>query len=241
MLPDVPPALTTALVGLAFGGSLLPSVAQANAQALSNLRASKDLAGADVALSELDCTPALPCSPFLLYGAPLKLGSLVGVVGRMSLADEDGPLPACRSEDRRLTRPEWEAAIVAREPPTAWPRDAEGAPVLGDGLPSPLCIGADDGCELAQRPSELALDAVWVALSGGSSLVAHQEVDRQLSRWRPDARTFVLEEFEKSLLQGRATQLTGYLILFGLEALVAGVLVFPPLAASVGALVAGAE
>lgn len=230
-LPEIPSELTTAFVGLAFAGGLMPSVMQANTKALGNLRAGDVVVAADVDLAALDTTPTLPCSPLLMYKAPLKLGSLVGVVGRFSLADECGPLPECRREDRYLQRDEWEAAIAARSPPTSWPLGANAVPLLGDGYPSPhLCLG--DECEAAQQPSVLALDACWVALSCGASFVSHQEVDRQLSRWRPDERTFVLEEFETSLLQGRAVQLSGYVILFGLQALVAGVLVVPPLAAS---------
>jgi hypothetical protein len=55
-----------------------------------------------------------------------------------------------------------------------------------------------------------------------------------VGRWRPDAATFVLDEFETNLLQGRATVALGYATLFGLQALVAVLLVLQPLLAQLG-------
>ena len=62
-----------------------------------------------------------------------------------------------------------------------------------------------------------AVDACWVALSGGSPYVSREEVGRQLSRWRPSPAVLDVKAFERSLLQGRATILLGYTILFGLQ------------------------
>ncbi|KOO24488.1 hypothetical protein Ctob_004407 [Chrysochromulina tobinii] len=73
------------------------------------------------------------------------------------------------------------------------------------------------------------MEATWTALSGGSPYVAPEEVARQLSRWRPQPSVFVLDEFERSLLQGRAAIASGYAILFGLQALVLVVFVAQPL------------
>ena len=50
------------------------------------------------------------------------------------------------------------------------------------------------------------------------------------ARWRPDAATFAVDDFERSLLQGRAIVSCGYVILFGLQALVLALLVLQPLA-----------
>lgn len=223
---EVPTAVTTALVGLGIGGSLLPSVSKANGQAIKNLRVSQALSQADSERASLDVTPPLEISPFLLYGAPLKIGSLYGVIGRFS--DDSQFLQDCRRDDLMLRRSDFEAAIAELEPPTAWPSG------VGEGLPSPhLCLGTDE-CDVAQRPCPLALDATWVALSGGSPYVAHQEVSRQLSRWRPDRATFCVDEFQTSLLQGRLVQLSGYVILFGLQALVAALFVLGPLAQQLG-------
>ena len=78
-------------------------------------------------------------------------------------------------------------------------------------------------------PAPLALAATWVALSGGAPYVSPLEVERAISRWRPDERTFSLGEYEKNLLQGRATVAAGYATLFGLQALVAVLLILQPL------------
>ena len=71
--------------------------------------------------------------------------------------------------------------------------------------------------------------ATWAALSGGAPYVSPQEVQRAFTRWRPDEDTFALDEFEKNLLQGRATVALGFATLFGLQALVAVLLVVQPL------------
>ena len=81
----------------------------------------------------------------------------------------------------------------------------------------------------AGRGLALAVDAAWTALSGGSPYVQPQEVERQLSRWRPDASTLDLDEFSTSLMQGRAVVGSGYLMLFGLQALTVALLVIQPL------------
>ena len=98
---------------------------------------------------------------------------------------------------------------------------------------SDVLCGADGrqlSGELKQTElSDIAVDATWTALSGGSSYVSAQEVARQLQRWRPEDGVFVVEEFETSLLQGRATIASGYVILFGLQALMLCIFVVQPL------------
>lgn len=80
------------------------------------------------------------------------------------------------------------------------------------------------------RTSAIAVDATWTALSGGSSYVSAEEIERQLQRWRPGPAIFVLAEYERSLLQGRATTALGYVTLFGLQLLALWVFALQPVA-----------
>ena len=75
---------------------------------------------------------------------------------------------------------------------------------------------------------------MWVALSGGSSYLAPEELDRQLERWKPADDVVRLGEFERALLVGRSVIVGGYLILFGLQALVLGTFVIGPLIEAAG-------
>ena len=81
----------------------------------------------------------------------------------------------------------------------------------------------------AEEPAPIAIDAAWTALSTGSSFVSTEEIGRQLSRWRPEPNVLVVNEFEKSLLQGRLQVLIGYVTLFGLQGLVLALFVVQPL------------
>ena len=111
-----------------------------------------------------------------------------------------------------------------------WPTDADGAAAGGDALRDALGPSSLRGRPL--RPE--ALDAVWVALSGGSSYLAPEELDRQLERWKPADDVVRLGEFERALLVGRSVIVGGYLILFGLQALVLGTFVVGPLIEAAG-------
>ena len=129
------------------------------------------------------------------------------------------------------------SAVLAARPAAS--SRSRSASIRSSRSPS-LCGGPAGGAELRealggagalrQRPLDsVAVDAVWVALSGGSSYVAPEELDRQLARWRPAPAQVRLGQFERALLQGRATIVGGYLELFGLQALVLAVLVVGPL------------
>ena len=78
-------------------------------------------------------------------------------------------------------------------------------------------------------PAALAVDAVWAALSANAPYVSPEEVTRCIKRWRPDSTTFAIDDFERELLQGRAAVVLGYTILFGVQLLVAGLLILQPL------------
>ena len=66
-------------------------------------------------------------------------------------------------------------------------------------------------------------------MEGNINGVAAHEVRRQLDRWRPDASTLILDEFERALLMGRANVLLGYTTLFGLQAAVLCVFAVRPI------------
>ena len=85
------------------------------------------------------------------------------------------------------------------------------------------------GCDCVDAAGKLCAGREGSALSGGSSYLSPEELDRQLERWRPEAGTVRLQEFERALLQGRLTIVGGYLTLFGIQALVLAVFVLGPL------------
>jgi peptide deformylase len=207
-------AMGPVLLALFLGGGLVPSLADANSQAFSKLSGGE---------GELDqVTPArskggaeLACSPLLFYPAPLILDDVADVLSRISA----GTLQLNTS--RLLRRAELEKALSELPPRSEELRGKDGAslPIL-----EPLSTPASP----KPLPS-LAMEAVWCAFSGGSPYVSVAEFERQVGRWRPDDGTLVMEEFEKSLLQGRAQVFLGFAVLFGLQALVLGVLVVQPL------------
>ena len=81
-----------------------------------------------------------------------------------------------------LRRAEFASRVAALPARRGWPADEDG-PAGGVALRDAL--GASS---LRSRPlNAVALDAVWVALSGGSSYLSPEELDRQLTRWRPAA------------------------------------------------------
>ena len=97
---------------------------------------------------------------------------------------------------------------------------------LIDRLPNAASIAGIEAATSTAAPN--AVDATWCALSGGSSCVSAQEIERQLRRWRPEPGTFVLAEYERSVLQGRANICAGYATLFGLQGLVLWLFVLQP-------------
>ena len=229
-------AATPVLVSLAFGSGLLPSLVAANRAAFSSLLDTPPALVAPTRGSLAGSKP-LASSPLLAYPAPLLVDDVVDVVGRMSSADGEGgastpsanPLSrllSSRKQQGKLVRKaEFEESISQLPPPRSQlvgPRD--GSPV-GQLPPQPQArlFGR------SPPPAPLALAATWVALSGGAPYVSPLEVERAISRWRPDERTFALDEYEKNLLQGRATVACGYATLFGLQSLVAVLLILQPL------------
>ena len=209
-------------LGLLFLGSgLLPSVRLANAAALTSLTAQSELLAQRTAAADAGGT-VIGCSFWLGYPAPLYYEDVLDVAARLG----EG-CPAL-TPGRLLRRAEFETALAASRPRGAQLRGRDGSP-----LPS-LTRGTGRGSQ--QPPSALAVDAAWTALSGGSSYVSPEEVARQLGRWRPEPAVFVLDEFERSLLAGRAGVASGYLILFGMQALALALFVVQPLwEAAVGA------
>lgn len=85
-------------------------------------------------------------------------------------------------------------------------------------------------------PAALAVDAFWAALSANAPYVSPEEVTRCIKRWRPDTTTFAIDDFEKELLQGRAAVVLAYTILFGVQILVAGLLILQPLSSKLDSI-----
>jgi len=206
------------LVALAFGSGLIPSVALANKQALGNL------AGPAAApKSGLADSPPLRSSPLLLFPEPIRLADVVAVACRLPARGGEKRIAMLEPARQQIRREDF-SDTLPQLPVVKWPVDTAGVPVGGDGIARRL------GSTLrSRRLSPVAIEAVWVALAGGSQFVARQEVARKLRRWRPEPDTFDLAEFETSLLQGRANILLGYVTLFGLQALVLSILVLKPL------------
>ena len=121
-------------------------------------------------------------SAILGYARPLTIPDVLAVASRLRGDDFSG----------LTSRAQFDQSIRAA-PPCDWPRDSTGQCVGGDSLRESC------GPLASRRLTRIAIDATWTALSGGSSYVASQEVQRQLERWRPDASTFVLDEFERAL------------------------------------------
>ena len=205
------------LLALAFlGQGLLPSLRTANTQALASLGDRTERLSERTAAAEAGGV-VLPCSRWLGYPAPLYADDVLDAVSRLQPGDTLGT-----AAGRLLRRAEFEALLAARPAQATTLHGIDGAP-LTNGAVRPTWVPSQ------VPPSALAMEATWTALSGGSPYVAPEEVARQLSRWRPQPSVFVLDEFERSLLQGRAAIASGYVILFGLQALVLVVFVAQPL------------
>jgi len=206
--------LKSALVTMAFAAGLAPSLSFANKQAMSKLMERSPL-GPDPGDS-----PPLSVTPLLLYAAPLRVADAVAAMSRLA---------AVASAPARLTaggRP----ALLRREEFAEQLRSAP-APM------SPL-LDWESGLELTplslrdREVTPLAIDACWTALSGGSPYCAPEELQRQLARWTPEPGRISLGTFERALLTGRATILSGYVVLFGIQALLVVVFVVPTLGGS---------
>uniref|UniRef100_A0A7S3B0D3 Uncharacterized protein n=1 Tax=Haptolina ericina TaxID=156174 RepID=A0A7S3B0D3_9EUKA len=211
--------LSNGLVALAFGGGLLPSLMLANRQALSQLTEGRSAAAR---LLSGD-SPPISSSALLLYPEPLYLADVVAVTCRLPPNGNPALRSLLPAEGKLLRKADFPGALE-RLPTPRWPVDAEGEAIGGEALRQRLAGG------LASRPlSPVAIDACWVALSGGSPYLSQEELARQLARWRPTVVVFELDLFERSLLQGRANILLGYVILFVLQALPFGLLVVQPL------------
>lgn len=204
----------SAVVALAFGGGLLPGLTLANQKAYAALTTArpelvKITRGAAAGSSQLGC------SPFLAYPAPVFLIDVVNVLGRIEQASDLDCVANCAA-GRYVRREEFEASLASLPLPAEQLCDSSG---------KALVLATSE----AGPPEPLAVDAVWAALSGGAPYVSPQEVERCLARWRPNPATLALDDFERSLLQGRAIVACGFVVLFGMEALVLVLLVLRPL------------
>jgi hypothetical protein len=198
------------IVGLAFGGGLVPSLASANKAAFSELARGKRVPSSSGSSEPMG--PILSCSPILGYPSPLYLADVADVTSRLS----SSKLPSAPGQ--YLQRDEFERIVPALPSKPASMRGLDGNVLLVSPQPTS-----------SQAPTPVAVDAAWTALSAGSSIVSAEEIGRQLSRWRPEPDVLVLDEFEKSLMQGRLQVLIGYVTLFGLQGLVLGLFVVQPL------------
>ena len=268
MLADAVPLL---LGPLFLVSGLIPSVMFANKQAADSL-----MDAMSSAPPPLTDSPPLRSAPLLFYPEAPRVADVLAVMARLDAAGlkkPSGSVPSVVWDNSKssvaggdvwkpdrpaartlLRRTEFASRVAALPARRVWPADEDG-PAGGVALRDAL--GASS---LRSRPlNAVALDAVWVALSGGSSYLSPEELDRQLTRWRPAADEVSkhhhppramhvrvcqylhisvhvllthhahtvhipctyqvrLEQFERALLQGRATIVGGYLILFGLQA-----------------------
>ena len=145
------------------------------------------------------------------------LNDVVDALGRIDQASDLEYVAECREGNRYVRRDEFAASLAELPSATVQLRDSSSGEELG-------LVTVESG-----PPEPLAVDAIWAALSGGAPYVSPQEVERCFARWRPDANSFALDDFERSLLQGRAIVACGFIVLFGLEALVLFLLVLQPL------------
>ena len=222
-------AIAPALVSLAFAGGLIPSLVAANRAAFANLLDPHTALSAPTLGQQLG-SPPLGSSKFLGYPAPLTEYDVVDVVARVS-ADSPAAMAALLQQPadgtRRLVRKaEFELAI--RRLPSLCSADDTMTLVSSSGQAKRQLrheMGSIGRCP----PAALAVDALWAALSANAPYVSPEEVERCLACWRPDPTTFAIDDFEQALKQGRATVVLGYTILFGIQALVATLLVLQPL------------
>ena len=194
MLADAVPLL---LGPLFLVSGLIPSVMFANKQAADSLMDA--MSNAPPPLTD---SPPLRSAPLLFYPEAPRVADVLAVMARLDAAGLKKPSgsapsvvwdnskssvaggdvwkpdrPAARTLLRRTEFASRVAALPARR---VWPADEDG-PAGGVALRDAL--GASS---LRSRPlNAVALDAVWVALSGGSSYLSPEELDRQLTRWRP--------------------------------------------------------
>ena len=239
MLADAVPLL---LGPLFLVSGLIPSVMFANKQAADSL-----MDAMSSAPPPLTDSPPLRSAPLLFYPEAPRVADVLAVMARLDAAGlkkPSGSVPSVVWDNSK-------SSVAGGPVGTADEDGPAGGVALRDAL------GASS---LRSRPlNAVALDAVWVALSGGSSYLSPEELDRQLTRWRPAADEVSkhhhppramhvrvcqylhismhvllthhthtvhipctyqvrLEQFERALLQGRATIVGGYLILFGLQA-----------------------
>ena len=195
VLADAVPLL---LGPLFLASGLIPSVMFANKQATSTLVDA--ISGAPPPSTD---SPPLRSAPLLFYPEPPRVADVLAVMARLDsdgLKKSSGSVPSVVWDNSKssvaggdvwkpdrpaartlLRRTEFASRVAALPARRVWPADEDGVPAGGVELRDAL--GASS---LRSRPlNAVALDAVWVALSGGSSYLSPEELDRQLTRWRP--------------------------------------------------------
>ena len=196
MLADAVPLL---LGPLFLVSGLIPSVMFANKQAADSL-----MDAMSSAPPPLTDSPPLRSAPLLFYPEAPRVADVLAVMARLDAAGlkkPSGSVPSVVWDNSKssvaggdvwkpdrpaartlLRRTEFASRVAALPARRVWPADEDG-PAGGVALRDAL--GASS---LRSRPlNAVALDAVWVALSGGSSYLSPEELDRQLTRWRPAA------------------------------------------------------
>ena len=195
VLADAVPLL---LGPLFLVSGLIPSVMFANKQATSTLVDA--ISGAPPPSTD---SPPLRSAPLLFYPEPPRVADVLAVMARLDsagLKKSSGSVPSVVWDNSKssvaggdvwkpdrpaartlLRRTEFASRVAALPARRVWPADEDGVPAGGVELRDAL--GASS---LRSRPlNAVAIDAVWVALSGGSSYLSPEELDRQLTRWRP--------------------------------------------------------
>lgn len=197
VLADAVPLLLGPLV---LVSGLIPSVIFANKQAADSLVDA--ISGAPPPLTD---SPPLRSAPLLFYPEPPRVADVLAVMARLDsagLKKSSGSVPSVVWDNSKsavaggdvwkpdrpaartlLRRTEFASRVAALPARRVWPADEDGGPAGGVELR--VALGASS---LRSRPlNAVAIDAVWVALSGGSSYLSPEELDRQLTRWRPAA------------------------------------------------------
>ena len=221
------------VIGLVFGGGLIPAAINGNKDMMNTLTGKRPLQeDAGDPKTSLDPTiaetkyrtyvedsrasgPLLPAASFLFSQEPIKLVDVIAIIGRIqdvnSLCDWKN-LPSAKRDNVSLTNPPlwlpraaFKVNIRKSKQWYGWPIDSNtGEPIGGAALQK-----AEEG--RIQRQGALigdaALDAVWDTWAWGSSIGTPDKVMTQLRNYHPTPRELNVNNLVSAVLFGRS--LTG--------------------------------
>lgn len=221
------------VIGLVFGGGLIPAAINGNKEMINTLTGKRPLQqDAGDPKTSLDPTiaetkyrtyiedsgasgPLLPAASILFSQEPIKLVDIIAIMGRIqdvnSLCDWKN-LPSAKRDNVSLTNPPlwlpraaFKVNIRKSKQWYGWPLDATtGEPIGGVALQK-----AEEG--RIQRQGALigdaALDAVWDTWAWGASIGTPDKVMKQLRNYHPTPRELNVNNLVSAILFGRS--LTG--------------------------------